>query len=68
MPRKNKHIQHVPYTFVNHEAGKTRFATRRQAEEAAAHQMLIKPELTLYVYKSDVNGGWYLTRSKSVEK
>jgi hypothetical protein len=65
MPRKNKAIKHTPLLFRNPEAGKTRFATKRQAEEAAEYQMLIKPGLELFVYKSDTDGGWYLTRKAS---
>lgn len=65
MPRRNKNVKHTPYNFVNREAGKTRFATKREAEKAAEHQMLIKPDLELFVYKSDVDGGWYLTRNQS---
>lgn len=68
MPRKNKTPQHTPYKFVNREAGKKRFATKREAEQAAEHQMLLKPDLELFVYKSDTDGGWYLTRSKSLRK
>jgi hypothetical protein len=63
MPRRNNHIKHVPFRPVNREAGKTRYATKRQAEEAAERQMLLNPGLELYVYKSDLDGGWYLTRS-----
>lgn len=62
MPRHNKNIKHVPFQFENKEQGKTRYATKRQAEEAAERQMLLKPDLELYVYKSDTDGGWYLTR------
>ncbi len=62
MPRRNKNVKHTPYHAVNHEAGKTRFATKREAENAAEYQMLLKPTLELFVYKSDTDGGWYLTR------
>lgn len=62
MPRKNKNVKHTPYIHANREAGKTRFATKRQAEDAADHQMLMKPDLELFVYKSELDGGWYLTR------
>ena len=64
MPRRNKTIPHTPYRPAHHEAGKTRFATKTLAERAAEHQMLLKPELELYVYKSDLDGGWYLTRKE----
>lgn len=63
MPRHNKTIKHIPYQPSNHEAGKTRYATEQQAQKAAEYQMLLKPDLQLYVYKSELNGGWYLTRS-----
>lgn len=62
MPRRNKNPKHSPFQFVNREAGKTRYATKRQAEEAAEYQMLLNPDLELHVYKSDLDGGWYLTR------
>lgn len=65
MPRKNKHVKHVPFQFVNSEAGKKRFATENEAKKAADYQMLLKPDLELYVYKSDIDGGWYLTRTRS---
>ena len=67
MPRKNKTPQHIPFEFVNREAGKKRFATKREAERAAEYQMLLKPGLELFVYKSDIDGGWYLTRSQSTK-
>lgn len=63
MPRKNNSKKHTPYIHTNHEDGKKRFATKREAEKAAEYQMLLKPELELFVYKSDMDGGWYLTRS-----
>lgn len=62
MPRKNKNAKHVPYQLVNPEAGKRRFATKREAENAAEYQMLLQPGLELFVYKSELDGGWYLTR------
>lgn len=64
MPRKNNIKPHSPYQAPQPEAGKRRFATKRQAEEAAEHQMLLKPELTLHVYHA-LNGGWYLTRKNN---
>lgn len=65
MGRKNKTPQHTPFQFPNRESGKVRYPTKRQAEEAAEYQMLLKPDLELYVYKSDLDGGWYLTRTKT---
>ncbi len=65
MPRKNNTQKHVPFQSVNNEASKTRYATKRQAEEAAEYRMLLKPDLQLHVYKSDLDGGWYLTRQKN---
>lgn len=64
MPRKNKVVKHTPFHFTNPEVGKTRYATKQQAEKAADYQMLLKPGLELYVYKSDLDGGWYLTRKQ----
>lgn len=65
MPRRNKNIKHTPFAHINREEAKTRFATKRQAEEAAEYQMLLKPNLQLYVYKSELDGGWYLTRQQT---
>lgn len=62
MPRRNKTQKHTPFQLVNKEAGKKRYFTKREAEAAAEYQMLLKPDLELYVYKSDIDGGWYLTR------
>ncbi len=68
MPRKNKNVKHTPYSYVNREAGKTRFASKHLAQNAAERQMLLTPSLKLYVYKSDIDGGWYLTRTESIDK
>ncbi len=67
MPRRNKNVKHTPYIFANNEAGKSRYATKREAEQAAEYRMLIKPGLELYVYKSEL-GGWYLTRNSQFIK
>ncbi len=67
MPRRNKNIKHTPFRPANREAGKTRYASKREAEQAAEYQMLLKPELELFVYKSDTDGGWYLTRKQPVD-
>ena len=61
MPRKNKSVKHTPFQPVNHEAHKKRFATKREAEHAAEYRMLVNPQVDLYVYRSDKDGGWYLT-------
>jgi hypothetical protein len=66
MPRKNNAIKHIPFRPPNHEAGKTRFATKRQADDAAEYQMLINPGLELFVYQSNTDGGWYLTRQAPI--
>lgn len=63
MPRRNKTPIHKSLTLTNTETGKRRFATKRQAEDVAEHQMLLKPNLTLTVYKG-LDGGWYLTSTK----
>ena len=64
MPRRNNTPKHTPYQLTNHEASKTRYATKREAEKAADYQMLMKPDLEIYVYQSDLDRGWYLTRKK----
>lgn len=61
MPRKNNITPHTPYRRADQPAGKRRFTTKRQAEDVANEQMLLRPDLQLYVYK-DLDGGWYLTR------
>lgn len=63
MARKNRVAKHTPYHFTNNEAGKTRYATKQEAEQAAEYQMLLKPELNLRAYKA-IDGGWYLTRQQ----
>ena len=63
MPRRNKSPKHVPFRPALPNQNKTRFATKRQAEAAAEHQMLLKPDLELFVYQ-DIDGGWYLTRKQ----
>lgn len=65
MPRKNNIIPHAPYQAPKKPGGKRRFATKQQAEQAAEEQMLLKPDLTLYVYK-EIDSGWYLTRKKHI--
>ncbi len=67
MPRRNNNTKHTHYQPVNREVGKKRFPTKRQAEDAAEHQMLLSPDLELFVYKSDLDGGWYLTRKPSIQ-
>lgn len=63
MPRRNRTTPHTPYKQSLLPNKKRRFATRQQAQAAAEYQMLLKPQLELYVYK-DIDGGWYLTRTK----
>ena len=67
MPRKNKSPKHVPFQFAQGSGDKRRFATKKQAEQAAEDQMLLKPDLLLYVYQ-DIDGGWYLTRKTSLKQ
>lgn len=62
MPRHNRPIKHEPFQFVSRCQNKRRFPDERQAKEAAEHQMLIKPSLTLSTYKCESCGGWHLTR------
>lgn len=64
MPRKNNIRPHRPYQPSAGEQGKTRYATRRQAEQTAAERMLLEPRLELHVYRG-LDGGWYLTRRQS---
>ena len=62
MPRRNRNIPHKTYKASAASKQKRRFATRKQAEEAAEYSMLLE----LYVYR-EINGGWYLT-SRSPNK
>lgn len=64
MPRKNKSPKHTPFVFAKNSHTKRRFANKKQAEHAAEEQMLLKPDLVLHVYQ-DIDGGWYLTRTRS---
>ncbi|MGO3701741.1 MAG: hypothetical protein ACTJG2_00915 [Candidatus Saccharimonadales bacterium] len=63
MPRRNKAPKHSPYRPSVSSRQKTRFASKKQAEDAAERQMLLKPELELFVYR-EIDGGWYLTRKQ----
>ncbi|MEO7904430.1 MAG: hypothetical protein ABIR91_01400 [Candidatus Saccharimonadales bacterium] len=64
MPRRNQRPIHTPFHFVSNCQSKRRFATEKQAQDAADHQMLIDMDLELSVYKCDICGGWHLTRAK----
>lgn len=63
MPRKNNTRPHQPLRIRTNTPTKRRFATKRQAEQAAEERMLLTPNLTLSVYR-ELDGGWYLTSSK----
>ena len=62
MPRKNRTQPHQPFRQTSNCQSKRRFASERQAKEAAEHQMLLKPDLELSAYKCELCGGWHLTR------
>lgn len=62
MPRKNNTPQHQKFQLNLSCAQKRRFATEKLAQAAAAHQMLVKPELELSVYACPVCHKWHLTR------
>jgi hypothetical protein len=62
MPRQNHTPPHRPFQFTSSCQQKRRFATERQALEAADYQMLVKPGLELAVYKCPDCHGWHLTR------
>lgn len=64
MPRKNHSKPHEYYQAPQPEKGKRRFATERQAQQAADERMLLHPELQLYAYKG-LDGGWYLTSKRT---
>jgi hypothetical protein len=62
MPRRNQSAPHTPFRFASNCQSKRRFATEREAQETAEHQMLLKPGLQLATYKCELCGGWHLTR------
>lgn len=62
MPRRNNTPVHKPFLFTPSCSQKRRFLKEREALDAAEHQMLIKPNLELSVYKCEHCGGWHLTR------
>ena len=64
MPRKHKYIPHTYYKPANSSNNKKRFKTKQEAQKSADYQMLLNPNIELYVYQ-DIDGGWYLTRSKN---
>ena len=62
MPRKNSTQKHVPFRFASNCQTKRRFASEKEAVSAADHQMLVRHDLELTVYKCELCGGWHLTR------
>jgi hypothetical protein len=64
MPRKNNAPKHAPFHFASNCQAKRRFTSEREAQATADHQMLIKPDLELTVYKCELCGGWHLTRQQ----
>lgn len=64
MPRRNKTPRHKTFNPIQVETSKRRFATKRQAEDAAKERMLFTPNLQLSVYR-EIDGGWYLTSRTS---
>jgi hypothetical protein len=65
MPRRNQTPPHQQFQFVSNCKQKKRFANERQAQEAADYQMLLRPDMTLSVYRCELCGGWHLTRRAS---
>ncbi|MCA9338100.1 hypothetical protein KC949_00950 [Candidatus Saccharibacteria bacterium] len=60
MPRRHTPQKHTPYTYVNHEASKTRYRSQAEAQKAAELGMLRNPSVELEAYQG-ADGGWYLT-------
>jgi len=61
MPRKNRTPSPTHVSSVLPCRQKRRFASEREALEAAEYQMLIKMSLQLGVYRCDYCRGWHLT-------
>jgi hypothetical protein len=64
MPRRRKDIKYIIPKPHDPEVGKTRYPSKKAAENIAEIQMLQKPGLELSVYQEN-DGGWYLTRRVS---
>lgn len=64
MPRKNSTPKHVPFRFASNCQTKRRFTSEKEAVSAAEHQMLVRHDLELTVYKCELCGGWHLTRQE----
>lgn len=62
MPRRNNSPQHQPFQFASNCQQKRRFGTEKQARDAADHQMLVRDDIVLSVYRCELCGGWHLTR------
>lgn len=65
MPRRNNTKPHDYFTPPVQKPGKRRYATRQQAEAAAAEQMKYNLNLQLQVYQSPHDSGWYLTSASA---
>lgn len=68
MPRRNRTKPHVPYEpKTAHAPAKKRFASRDEALRAIKELQKYNLDLKLSTYQSPVDGGWYLTTSRSSE-
>lgn len=63
MPRKNRTPKHIPFKQTFSSSGKTRYKSKKAAESAAEHIMLMDMKVEISVYQ-DTDGGWYLTSKK----
>lgn len=68
MPRKNRAQPHVRYQPNSaHAPEKTRYASKAAAERAIREIRKYHLDAKLTVYQSPVDGGWYLTSTRSTE-
>ena len=63
MPRHNYSKKHTPAqrAVPQPEQGKVRYATKHKAEQAIKESQQYNPDVSLSVYQSPSDGGWYLT-------
>jgi|GEM_PF-1951588 hypothetical protein len=62
MPRRNKTQQHIRMqTAAPSEASKNKYPSKQAAEQAVKRAERYNPGIRLDVYKSHIDGAWYLT-------
>ncbi|MBP6038341.1 MAG: hypothetical protein KA604_03320 [Candidatus Saccharimonas sp.] len=64
MPRSHSTPKIIRYKPNSSEQSKTRYATKRAAENAIKDLQMYHLDLNLRTYQSPTDGGWYLTRQR----